>query len=408
MMKGFDKIIAVFTSIYILIFLGVNIFLYRNNSDNMGLYRVEINRIVQEISNGNEVNTDNYETIAGVYKNQNDSFYDSENLYVIREINGKLYRIEYKSINQNNRILYSADVFLIVLLLLSLGVLLYIRQAIIRPFHKISELPYQLSKGNLTVPLKETKTRYFGKFIWGLDMLREELERSRQRELERAKNEKTAMLSISHDIKTPLAAIKLYAKAISSGLYSDKEKQRSAAESINARADEIERYVNAMREKLSSDFMEFHAEQKEVYLALVLGRIKSYYSDKLRSLGTDFAISEYADCLLLCDPDRLEEVLQNVIENAVKYGDGKNICIELSDEEDCKLITVSNSGCTLPETELTHIFDSFWRGSNVGNQEGNGLGLYICRRLMNEMNGDIFAEIRNNTMCVTVVCHKLL
>ena len=56
--------------------------------------------------------------------------------------------------------------------------------------------------------------------------------------------------------------------------------------------------------------------------------------------------------------------------------------------------------------ELSHIFDSFWRGSNVGNQSGNGLGLYICRRLMNEMSGDIFAQIRNDTMCVTVVCHK--
>ena len=130
-----------------------------------------------------------------------------------------------------------------------------------------------LAKGSLTIPLKETKSRHFGKFIWGLDMLREELERSRQQELERAKREKTAMLSISHDIKTPLAAIKLYAKAIAENLYSDVGKQRAIAENINIRADEIERYVSELTSKLSGDFMVFHAESKEVYLSAELSHI---------------------------------------------------------------------------------------------------------------------------------------
>ncbi len=405
-MKSYDKIIIGFVIVFVVISGVTNLFLQFSKINNTGPYKVETNRIVQELEDGNKINADNYQTIAGVYENQNDNFYDSENPYVIREISGKLYRIEYKEEIRSNSILYPANVILILLFLTVSGVLLYIRQAIIKPFHEISELPYMLAKGNLTVPLKETKSRYFGKFIWGLDMLREELERSRQQELERAKREKTAMLSISHDIKTPLAAIKLYAKAISVQLYSDAEKQRSAADSINAGADEIERYVNTLREKLIGDFMEFHAEPQEVYLSAVIDGIKGYYSEKLKSLGTNFVIANYTDCLLLCDPERIEEVLQNIMENAIKYGDGKMIRIDISEEEDCILITVSNSGCTLPDTELSHIFDSFWRGSNVGNQGGNGLGLYICRRLMNEMNGDIFAEIRNDTMRVTVVCHK--
>lgn len=96
------------------------------------------------------------------------------------------------------------------------------------------------------------------------------------------------------------------------------------------------------------------------------------------------------------------------MENAIKYGDGRSICITISDEEDHKLITISNSGNTLPDTEISHIFDSFWRGSNAGKVNGNGLGLYICRRLMNEMGGDIFAEIRGDMFCVTVVCRKIV
>ena len=136
----------------------------------------------------------------------------------------------------------------------------------------------------------------------------------------------------------------------------------------------------------------------------VISEIKKYYEDKLDS--TDFSIDHYKDCLLTGDADRLTEILQNIIENAIKYGDGQSISLHFSDEEDCRIITVKNSGCTLEESELPHIFDSFYRGSNVGSKSGNGLGLYICRQLSHAMGGDIFAYIEDGFMCVSVVCKK--
>jgi signal transduction histidine kinase len=87
----------------------------------------------------------------------------------------------------------------------------------------------------------------------------------------------------------------------------------------------------------------------------------------------------------------------------VKYGDGGSISVSFSDEEDCRLITVSNTGCTLPEQELSNVFDSFWRGTNAEGREGSGLGLYICRRLMLKMGGDIYAGITGESMTVTAV-----
>ena len=98
--------------------------------------------------------------------------------------------------------------------------------------------------------------------------------------------------------------------------------------------------------------------------------------------------------------------MQNLIENAVKYGDGHSIELLFAEESGCQLVTVKNSGCTLPETELPHIFDSFWRGSNAGSNAGSGLGLAICRQLMHLMNGDIFAEIQGDAMCITLVFIK--
>ena len=95
--------------------------------------------------------------------------------------------------------------------------------------------------------------------------------------------------------------------------------------------------------------------------------------------------------------------MQNLIENAVKYGDGKRISIDFDRMDGCELITVSNTGCTIEAKELPQIFESFHRGSNSSKVQGNGLGLFICKRLMSLMNGEVYADIRDGCFCVTLV-----
>ena len=80
--------------------------------------------------------------------------------------------------------------------------------------------------------------------------------------------------------------------------------------------------------------------------------------------------------------------------------------LDFSEEEDCRLITVRNSGCSLKQEELINLFDSFYRGSNVGLADGSGLGLYISRQLMQKMDGEVFAEIKEDDFCATVVVRK--
>ena len=69
----------------------------------------------------------------------------------------------------------------------------------------------------------------------------------------------------------------------------------------------------------------------------------------------------------------------------------------------CELITVTNPGCTLEEKELPQIFRSFHRGSNADKIQGNGLGLFICKRLMSLMGGEVYAEIQGDSFSVTLV-----
>ncbi|MBQ8883235.1 MAG: HAMP domain-containing histidine kinase, partial [Oscillospiraceae bacterium] len=232
-------------------------------------------------------------------------------------------------------------------------------------------------------------------------------EQQKERELNLQKDRKMLLLSLSHDIKTPLSAIKLYSKALSKGLYDSHEKQLEIANNINTKADEIEGYVSKIITASRDDFLSFDVDVTEFYISQLVGEIAKYYSAKLSLIKTEFNVGEYSDCMLKGDLDRSVEVLQNLIENAIKYGDGHFINITFSEEEGCILITVKNSGCTLNENELSHIFDSFFRGTNAENEKGSGLGLYICRQLMNKMGGEVFAQIEDNCMLVTAVFSKV-
>ena len=403
-MKRFDRLIVLAAVMITAVFVIINVIPENKDSD-VRLHSIEINRIVRVMTDTGEIpDTALYRTITGIYPQTGDNgFYDSPNEYVIREINGKLYRIEYSEDPGSDGRL-SLNVTAAFFSVFVLGLLLWLRQTVIKPFNRISELPYELAKGGLAVPLKESRSRYFGRFIWGLDMLREQLEQSKKSELELQKEKKTMLMSLSHDIKTPLSAIKLSAKALERGLYPETEKQRETAGLIAKNADDVEKLVNEIMHANSEDIIRFDVKNGEFYVSSVIDRIKTYYAEKLS--GTEFSVDNCSDCILSGDPDRLAEVLQNIIENAIKYGDGHYIRIGFSDEEDCRLISVTNSGCTLPENELAHIFDSFWRGSNVGTQKGSGLGLSVCRSLMAKMNGDVYAEISGGDMHVTLVCKK--
>ena len=289
------------------------------------------------------------------------------------------------------------------LFLLIVGLLYYIQRHIIVPFGRLNNVPQELAKGNLAVPIPKEKSRFFGKFTWGVSLLRESIEDSRKKEIAMQREKKLLLLSLSHDIKTPLSAIKLGARALARGLYKDEGKRRAAAESISTRADEIERFISEITKAASEDFMNFEVTQGEAFLSAIITKIDARYAPQLAMSKTEFVIQKFDDCILTCDSDRLAECLQNLIENAIKYGDGRRIEISFDKMDGCELITVSNTGCTLEVKELPQIFESFHRGNNAERVQGNGLGLFICRRLMGLMNGEVYAEIRDGCFYITLV-----
>ncbi|MDE7339919.1 MAG: HAMP domain-containing histidine kinase [Lachnospiraceae bacterium] len=401
-MKAFRRLCIVVITVFLLLTAVLNLFLVGVKDRNKGIYRVEAKRLADEIAETGEFELEKYPHITGVFNADDGGLYISDEHYLIIEAGGKLYRVEY-TVGNGQHSIAAVNCVLAVLFVLMTGLLYYIREHIIVPFGRLNDVPKELARGNLSVPIPEEKSHFFGKFTWGVNLLRESIEEGRKKEIAMQRDKKLLLCSLSHDIKTPLSAIKLNAKALARGLYKDEEKRRAAVLSINTRADEIERLVGEIARAASEDFMSFEVTLGEVFLSVIITRIKARYAFQLAMSGTEFLIQKYDDCILSCDPDRLAECLQNLIENAIKYGDGRRIEISFDKMDGCELITVSNTGCTLETKELPQIFESFHRGNNADRVQGNGLGLFICRRLMGLMNGEVYADIRDEYFCITLV-----
>lgn len=412
-MRGYRKLCVSVIIVFLLIIACANYALSRMPvRDGDRLYMVEINRAEDEIRREGETDPAGYRTLVNVTKLEKDAsedeaedFFQSGGDYAVRIIDGAYYRFDYETDAGKEKYTLACLVLnlsLVFALLAAIALMVWMRQKILLPFHKISALPEQIAKGNLTGEIKESKSRYFGRFIWGLNILKENLEQSRAREMSILKERNTLILSLSHDIKTPLSAIKLYAKALEKNLYGDNvNKKNEIARKISENTDEISAYLADIIKANSEDFLDLNVHSGEFYLSYLLREIQEYYREKLDLLGTEFEVCGYHDCLLKGDSDRAVEVLQNIMENAIKYGDGENITVSVGEEEDLRLVTVTNTGTPVSPDEAAHIFSSFYRGSNTKNKPGSGLGLYICRKLMNMMDGEVYAKRLENGMSVT-------
>lgn len=405
-MKRFTRLFIAVIILIAVIFISVNMLLTSGNTSSGKQYKVEISRISNEISSSglDNIKLENYPSIIAVTQidGSKDDF-SSEYNYELKKIDGKFYRFDYQLEKDSNNAVIIINLALAVMSSIIIVIFIYIRQRILKPFNTISSLPLELSKGNLNVPIKEQKEKYFGKFLWEIDLLREHLEQQKAKELQLQKEKKTLLLSLSHDIKTPLSIIELYAKALEKNLYKDEKRKQEIAQSITEKCNDIKEYVSEIVEASSKDFLKFDVNVQDTYVSDIIDEIKKLYDEKLELLKIKFTIESFSNCLIYADKNRAVEVLQNIIENAVKYGDGNEIKLSLKQEDNCILISVANSGCTLSDNELPHIFESFWRGSNVGSNNGSGLGLYICRKLMQEMGGEAFAELNGDKISIISV-----
>ncbi len=406
-MKKINRLIILFSAVYVGLFLAAELILSRQVKETGREYLVEVNRIMRGMEEQGGFFMPDLQGMEQIVRvtflkdadiAEMKSFFQAENgleihiepLFISGELVGFV-RFDCKSmidIKSEMRIFEGMVLFAGIF---TIAILLFVKIKIVKPFAALNRLPYELSKGRLDTEILENKDRFLGKFMWGISMLQDHLQESQMKSMHLEKEKKLLLLSISHDIKTPLSTIKLYAKALKEGVYDTKEKQEAAARQIEKLSGEIESHVKAIVSSSSQEIVHVEVNISEFYLKDLVEMIREYYRPKCRLAMIELIIGNFDNKLIKGSIDSTFEVVENVMENAFKYGDGKKIKISFYEEEYCQLIRISNTGLCVKQEEMPHLFDSFYRGSNVGDKTGNGLGLYICREIMQKMEGEIFA-----------------
>ena len=286
---------------------------------------------------------------------------------------------------KDGRILLIGGVSLIGLLIA--GAFIYV--TVLRPLKKISKYTSEIARGNTDIPLTYDRGSEVGEFSWAFDSMRKELNKARASEKEAIENNKTVIATLSHDIKTPITSIRAYAEGLEANMDSSPEKRAQYLQTIMKKSDEVSKVTDDLLLHSLSDMNRLKVEKKDF-------EVSSFVESAVRDLDPDGKeitfISKGVTAVVSADPDRLLQCVENLITNSRKYA-GTKISVTIEKTENTVSILISDSGKGIPDEDMPFIFDKFYRGHNHGSQPGSGLGLYIVKYLMTQMDGDI--ELQN-------------
>ena len=288
-----------------------------------------------------------------------------------------------KERNNNYYVVYGLMIFLF----LMLSLLGYIYYAIIKPFERMEEYAEEVAKGNLDLKLNYERNNLFGEFTWAFDRMRREIIKARTCEKEAIENNKTVIATLSHDIKTPIASIRAYTEGLQANLASNPLKRKKYIDIIIKKCDEVTALTNDI-------FLHSLADLGKLKMNLVEVSIKPIIIEYLNGILCDkenvFINDDIPEANLLIDTKRFEQVLENIINNSLKYA--KDSKIEIKVEKSLKdyIIIIRDYGKGISDEDMPFIFEKFYRGKNVGKEQGAGLGLYIVKYIMEQFNGNVY------------------
>ena len=262
--------------------------------------------------------------------------------------------------------------------------LLWVYRNIIKPFEDLKEFASDIASGDLDKPLKMDRGNIFGSFTESFDIMRTELSEAKQKEYEAQRSKMELVSQLSHDIKTPVASIKALGELLEAQSTDPKTKERLG--SIVTKADNIDAMVSDLFTETLTELNELNVETSEQESRILDRIIKD--ADHM-DLVTGRNVEE---CIIMCDPLRVTQVVNNIIFNSYKYA-GTAIHLESHIEDDYLVVSFTDEGGGVSNDEIPMITKRFRRGENAKGKPGSGLGLAIAYELMEKMGGDL--EVAN-------------
>lgn len=285
-----------------------------------------------------------------------------------------------------NYLRISIIIMSLIQVLLIIFYLIYLDRNIIRPFRKLNGFAERVAAGNLDLPLYMDKNHAFGEFTEAFDLMRSELKKARISEKKAIEEKKEIVAKLSHDIKTPVASIKS-----TSEIGYEKTKEESSKNYfnlINTKTDQIKLLVDNLFNSSINEITEINVNPSNYSSSVLNELIKN--SDYLEKLNK-YSIPE---CNIYIDKVRMQQTLDNIINNSYKYATTK-IDIDIKKTKEYLVLEFRDYGPGVDELDLPLLKEKFIRGRNVKDQDGAGLGLHLANYFMEKMNGKLELENSN-------------
>lgn len=294
---------------------------------------------------------------------------------------------------------------LVILIFTSVSVGLWIYRSVATPLVKLRKATQNIKDGNLDFVLDVEGADEFAELCRDFEEMRRRLKESAEEKLVLDKENKELISNISHDLKTPITAVKGYVEGIMDGVADTPEKMDRYVRTIYNKTVEMDHLINELTfySKIDTNCIPYTFSKLNV---------EDYFSDcaeevglELETRGIQLCYANYvdSDVQVIADGEQIRRVIHNIISNAIKYMDkGKGmkgiIQIRVKDVGDFVQVEIEDNGKGIAAKDLPYIFDRFYRTDVSRNSAkgGSGIGLSIVRKILEDHGGKVWATSRED------------
>lgn len=314
----------------------------------------------------------------------------------------KRYGIDLENMSANVKSFTTAILFSILVILLITAVILsiWIYGAISAPILKLSRATKNINDGNLDFTIEPEGSPEMRELCEDFEKMRQRLKLANEESARFDAENRELISNISHDLRTPLTAIKGYVEGIMDGVADTPEKMDKYIRTIRNKANEMDRLISELTfySKIDTNRIPYNFTRV---------RVKAFFDDAAEELGLEFEqkkVEFHYSCRcaredeIIADAEQIRRVINNIISNSLKYMDKpeKRVSLTVTDMGDDIQIAIEDNGKGIAPKDIGHIFDRFYRtdSSRHSAQGGSGIGLSIVRKIIEDHSGRVWASSR--------------
>lgn len=288
-------------------------------------------------------------------------------------------------------------VIILILILTALGLCTWTYRGVMTPLTQLKEATKNIKEGNLDFTIEKTGVDEIGDLCDDFEEMRKRLKESAEEKVAFDKENKELISNISHDLKTPITAIKGYVEGIQDGVASSPEKLNKYIRTIYNKANDMDRLIDELTFYSKIDTNKIPYNFSKINVAEYFGDCVEEVGLDMETRGIELGYFNYVDedVVVIADAEQMKRVINNIIGNSLKYLDKKKgiLNIRIKDDGDFIQVIIEDNGKGIAAKDLPYIFDRFYRTDSSRNSSkgGSGIGLSIVKKIIEDHGGRIWA-----------------